>query len=117
MLTLLVMALAAASLSDSLDRGVSEALARERASAFSAVRYDLAFTLPVTRQEPVEGRLRLTVALAVPGRIVIDFSAPKERVHSVRVGETPVVPGYTEDHLVIPAEATRAGDNLSLIHI
>ena len=111
MLTLLVMALAAASLSDSLDRGVSEALARERASAFSAVRYDLAFTLPVNRQEPVEGRLRLTVALAVPGRIVIDFSAPKERVHSVRVGETPVVPGYTEDHLVIPAEATRAGDN------
>ena len=111
MLTLLVMALAAASLSDSLDRGVSEALARERASAFSAVRYDLAFTLPVNRQQPVEGRLRLTVALAVPGRIVIDFSAPKERVHSVRVGETPVVPGYTEDHLVIPAEATRAGDN------
>ena len=111
MLTLLMMALAAASLSDSLDRGVSEALARERASAFSAVRYDLAFTLPVNRQEPVEGRLRLTVALAVPGRIVIDFSAPKERVHSVRVGETPVVPGYTEDHLVIPAEATRAGDN------
>jgi len=111
MLTLLMMALAAASLSDSLDRGVSEALARERASAFSAVRYDLAFTLPVNRQEPVEGRLRLTVALAVPGRIVIDFSSPKERVHSVRVGETPVVPGYTEDHLVIPAEATRAGDN------
>ncbi|HEY3092384.1 MAG TPA: M1 family aminopeptidase [Vicinamibacterales bacterium] len=111
MLTLLMMALAAASLSDSLDRGVSEALARERASAFSAVRYDLAFTLPVNRQEPVEGRLRLTVALAVPGRIVIDFSAPKERVHSVRVGETRVVPGYTEDHLVIPAEATRAGDN------
>ena len=111
MLTLLVMALAAASPSDSLDRGVSEALARERASAFSAVRYDLAFTLPVNRQQPVEGRLRLTVTLAVPGRIVLDFSAPKERVHGVRIGESPVVPVYTEDHLVIPAEATRAGEN------
>ena len=111
MLTLLLMALVAGSLSDSLDRGVSEALARERAAAFSGVRYDLAFTLPVNRQQPVEGRLGLTVTLAVPGRIVIDFSAPKERVHSVRVGESVVVPVYTEDHLVIPAEATRAGEN------
>ena len=67
MLTLLVMALAAASLSDSLDRGVSESLARERASAFSAVRYDLAFTLPVSRQQPVEGLLRLSVTLAEQG--------------------------------------------------
>jgi hypothetical protein len=111
MLTLLLMALIAGSLSDSLDRGVSEALARERA-AFSAVRYDLAFTLPVNRQQPVEGTLRLSVTLAAAGRIVIDFSAPKERVHSVRVGDAAVVPVYTEDHIVIPAEATRAGENL-----
>ena len=110
MLTLLLMALAAGP-SDSLDRGISESLARERAAAFSAVRYDLAFTLPVNRQLPVEGTLRLTLTLAVPGRIVIDFSAPTERVRSVRVGDVAVVPVYTEDHLVIPAEATRAGEN------
>jgi aminopeptidase N len=111
MLTLLLMTLAAGPLSDSLDRGISESLARERASAFSAVRYDLSFTLPVSRQLPVEGTLRLTLTLTVPGRIVIDFSAPKERVRSVRVGDAAIVPVYTEDHLVIPAEATRAGEN------
>ena len=111
MLTLLLMALSAVSPSDSLDRGISETLARERAAALSAVRYDLAFTLPVNRQQPVEGKLRLSVTLAVPGRIVIDFSAPAERVHSVRLGDVEVKPVYTEDHLVIPAEATRAGEN------
>ena len=111
MLTLLLMALSAVSPSDSLDRGISETLARERAAALSAVRYDLAFTLPVNRQQPVEGELRLSVTLAVPGRIVIDFSAPAERIHSVRVGDVEVKPVYTEDHLVIPAEATRAGEN------
>ena len=67
MLTLLLMALAAGPLSDSVDRGVSEALARERAAAFTAVRYDLAFTVPVSRQQPVDGTLRLAVTLAVPG--------------------------------------------------
>src|SRR5258705_1815576 len=107
---LLLMGLIAGSVSDSLDRGVSEALARERA-AFSAVRYELGFTLPVNRQQPVEGTLRLSVTLVAAGRIVIDFSAPKERVHSVRVGDAVVVPVYTEDHLAIPAEATRAGEN------
>ena len=111
MLTLLLMALSAGSPSDSLDRGVSEALAHERAGAFSAVRYDLAFTLPVNRQQPIEGTLRLSVTLAVPGRIVLDFSAPKERVRSVRVGDAAVEPVYTEDHLIIPAEVTRAGEN------
>src|SRR4029077_10663911 len=75
MLTLLLMTLAAGPLSDSLDRGIPASLGRERAAAFSAVRYALAFTLPVNRQQPVEGTLRLTLTLAVPGRIVIDFSA------------------------------------------
>jgi aminopeptidase N len=111
MLTLLLMALAAGPLSDSVDRGVSEALARERAAAFTAVRYDLAFTVPVSRQQPVDGTLRLAVTLAAPRRIVLDFSAPKERIHSVRVGDAAVVPIYVEDHLIIPAEATRAGEN------
>jgi len=111
MLSLLLMALAADPVSNSVDRGVSEALARERAAAFSAVRYDLAFTVPVSRQQPVEGVLRLTVTLPGPRRIVFDFSAPKERVRSVRVGEAAVVPLYVEDHLIIPADATRGGEN------
>ena len=108
MLTLLLMALAA-DVSNPVNRGVSEALARERAAAFSAVRYDLAFTVPVNRQQPVEGVLRLTLTLNAPRRIVIDFSAPKERVRSVRVGENAVAPEYVEDHLIIPAGATRGG--------
>jgi aminopeptidase N len=111
MFTLLLMALAAAPLPEAVERGISESLARERAAALTAVRYDLAFTVPERRQQPVEGSLRLTATLASPRRIVIDFSAPKERVRSVRVGDKEVVPVYTEDHLIIPAEATRAGEN------
>jgi len=48
------MALAADPVSNPVDRGVAEALARERAAAFSAVRYDLAFTVPVNRQQPLK---------------------------------------------------------------
>jgi len=115
MFTLLLMALAASPLADAVDRGISESLARERAAALTAVRYDLAFTVPERRQQPVEGSVRLTATLATPRRIVIDFSAPKERVRSVRVADREVVPTYTEDHLIIPADATRAGENRIVI--
>ena len=111
MFTLLLMALAAGPFTDAVERGISESLARERAAAFTGVRYDLAFTVPERRQQPVEGSLRLTATLAAPRRIVVDFSAPKERVRSVRVEGREVVPAYTEDHLIIPADATRAGEN------
>src|SRR5215471_1162898 len=113
--TLLLMALAAGPLADTVDRGISESLARERAAAFTGVRYDLAFTVPEHRQQPVGGSLRLTATLAAPRRIVIDFSAPKERIRSVRVADREVVPTYTEDHLIIPADATRAGENRIVI--
>src|SRR5258706_4531776 len=98
MLTLLLMTLAAGPLSDSVDRGVSEALARERAAAFTAVRYDLAFTVPVSRQRPVDGTLRLAVTLAAPRRIVLDFWDPRERIHRVRYGYAAVVPTYVPNH-------------------
>ena len=111
MLSLLLMTLVAVPSADSVDRGISEALARERAAVFTGVRYDLAFTVPADRLQPVLGRLVLHVTMAGPHRIVIDFSAPRDRIGSVRVGEAQITPIYSEDHLIIPAEATRAGEN------
>ena len=111
MLSLLLMTLVAVPSADSVDRGISEALARERASVLTAVRYDLAFTVPADRQQPVLGRLVLHATMAGPHRVVIDFSAPRDRIRSVRVGEAQITPIYSEDHLIIPADATRAGEN------
>ena len=111
MLSLLLVALAAGSAADPVDRGVSEALARERSASLSAVRYEVAFTIPADRQLPVQGRVLIRAALAAPRRIVIDFSAPRDRVHRLRVNDAPVTPTYSEDHLIVPAGATRAGDN------
>ena len=111
MLSLLLMSLVAGPSADSVDRGISEALARERASVLTAVRYDLAFTVPADRQQPVLGRLVLHVTMTGPHRVVVDFSAPRDRIRRVRVGEAQITPIYSEDHLIIPADATRAGEN------
>jgi aminopeptidase N len=45
--------------------------------------------------------------LRAPHRVVLDFAQPRDRVTSVKVEDKPVTAG----HLIIPASATRAGQN------
>ena len=93
------------------DRGVSEALARERARAISGLRYDLALTIPADPAQPVRGRVVIRFRLAAPRVVELDFAAPPERVGAVTAGGAPVAYTAINGHLLIPAPATRAGDN------
>ena len=73
-------------------RGIPETLARERAVAIGALRYELAFTIPDDPAQPVQGRVVLRFSLKAPHRIVLDFAQPRDRVRAVCVpanGEWP----------------------------
>ncbi len=111
MLSLILMTLIGATAADTADRGVSEALARERAAAIGALRYELAFTVPADRRQPVPGQASLRFALKTPHRIVLDLAEPRDRIRSIRINGTTVTPIYVEDHAIVPEGATRAGEN------
>ena len=104
-------ALAAQAAPEPPGRGIPETLARERAAAIAGLRYDLAFTVPARRQDPVQGRATLRFSLAAPHRIVLDFAQPRDRVLSVRAGTLDVRVEFSDGHFTIPAAATRAGEN------
>ena len=106
-----LMALAAVSPSDDPGGGISEALARERAAAIGNLRYELAFSIPSERREPVLGRAVVRFALRQPARVVFDFARSRERVREIRIGGRSVDATFTDDHIVIPAAATRTGEN------
>ena len=108
---LLATSLAAQSVPGPPGRGISESLARERAGAIRALRYELAFVVPSERREAVQGRATLRFSLAAPHRIVLDFAQPRDRIRSVRVGGADVAFEFADGHLTIPAHATRAGEN------
>jgi len=91
--------------------GVSETLARERAEVLLDVRYALTFTIPETRERPIEGHEILRLTLKAPHRIVLDFAQAADRVHEVRVGGVRVDALVEGDHVAIPAALTRAGEN------
>jgi aminopeptidase N len=112
MLSLLIATMVLAqSLPEPPGRGIAEALARERAAAFSGLRYDLTFTIPDRRQDPLQGRAIVRVTLRQPHRIVFDFAQPRERIRRVQMDGRDVAFQFENGHLTIPAAATRAGEN------
>lgn len=108
---LLATALASQSGAEPPGRGLSEALARERASIIGSLSYELVFVVPEAPDEPIQGRAILRFVLEAPHRVVIDFAEADERVRSVRGGGVELPVAFGEGHLTIPAHATRAGQN------
>jgi aminopeptidase N len=91
--------------------GVSQALARERASAIRDLRYEVWFDIPRERTAPVEGRVVVRFTLSAPRRLVLDFAQPRERVRSVRTAVGPADVTFENGHLIVPEQQTRAGAN------
>ena len=92
-------------------RGIPDALARERATAISSLRYDLVFTVPGDVDQPVHGRAVVRFTLRAPHRVVLDFAQPRDHIRSVRIGAADAPFAFADGHLTIPAEATRSGEN------
>jgi aminopeptidase N len=113
-LTMPALLLAAASVSPpSPGRGISESLANDRAGAIQSLSYDLSFRIPLT--EPIRGAEVLHFKLRAPHRIVLDFEQPRDRILGVRVAGRPVDFALLDGHLIVPAAATAAGDNVIAI--
>src|SRR5688572_22790820 len=111
MMTVLLATALAAAAPEPPGRGVSEALAAERAAAIQDLRYELRFVIPDVRTAPVVGRLAARLSLKAPHRLVFDFAQPADRLRSVRVNGRALSPEIADGHIVIPADATAAGAN------
>jgi aminopeptidase N len=86
--------------------GVPQTLAEERAANIRSLRYELRFEIPAVKTQPVRGRETVRFELAAPRQVVLDFEQPREKILSVdREFE------FVDGHIVIPASATKAGEN------
>ena len=96
---------------EDIESGVSFQLAQERKAAISNVQYDLALILKPTG--PIQGVLKVEFDLATTDKpVVLDFSAPKENVESVKLldpkNETLSSAKYTvkNGHFVVDVDAS-----------
>src|SRR5215203_2183225 len=93
--------------------GISEALARERAARVSNLRYDLAFTIPAVKTQPVRGRalMRFTLASAAEP-LVLDYLPDRAGIlRSVEANGAATTIRQVNGHIIVPAAALTTGEN------
>jgi aminopeptidase N len=92
--------------------GIPAALADARAARVSQVHYEVAFTVPARRDEPVRGRVLATFTLADASKpLAFDFTQPAEALESVTANGQRVDVAIVNGHILIPAVALTAGSN------
>jgi aminopeptidase N len=95
------------------DLGVSETLARDRAARISNLRYDLAFTIPAARAQPVAARALIRFSLASAAQpLVLDYLPDRAGIlRSVEANSLETAIRQVNGHIIVPKEALHAGDN------
>src|SRR5436190_10193569 len=94
------------------DLGISEAVARERATRVSNLRYDLAFTIPAARTQPIRGlaliRFSLSSASAAQDPLVLDYLPDRAGfLRSVEANGVAITIRQVNGHIIVPGEALR----------
>lgn len=113
----MVIALAGAACAERSDTavapGVPWSLASDRATLVSDIRYDLALSIPSSRDEPIRGRVEIRFTLArVPRSLVLDFAQDESHVSSVTVNGDEAAYDVRDEHIVMSGRALQAGANL-----
>ena len=82
--------------------GVSHELARFRKEHFGQVRYNLFFSIPESRQEPVRGKAVIQLSLKEKLPLIIDFRGDASQVASVLLNGGEVPYEVKNEHIIIP---------------
>ncbi|WP_289006945.1 M1 family aminopeptidase [uncultured Parabacteroides sp.] len=93
------------------EAGVSHELAQFRKEHFGQVKYDLFFSIPESRQEPVGGKAVIRLSLKEKLPIIIDFRGEASQVASVRLNDEQVPYEVKNEHFIIPADRSKVGEN------
>src|SRR5213594_1631408 len=92
--------------------GVSLALATERAQSIEALRYDLAFSIPVAPTAPITGKAVIRFnAKDVTRPLVLDFSPGADHISSISVAGRPSHFRLVKDHIIIPSSELTSEEN------
>src|SRR5262245_56970077 len=95
------------------DAGISVELARDRASRISELRYELSFTIPAERREPVAGQVTIAFTLAdPPPTLAVDFDPHRaQAIHAVEINSAPVDVPLVNGHLLVSGSRLHRGPN------
>lgn len=93
------------------EAGVSHELATFRKEHYGQVKYDLFFSIPESRKEPVKGKAVVQLSLKDKLPVIIDFRGDASQVASVLLNGKQVPYEISNEHIIIPADRPIIGEN------
>ena len=93
------------------EAGVSHELAQFRKEHFGQVKYDLFFSIPESKQEPVKGRAVIRLSLKEKLPVIIDFRGEASQIALVALNGEQVPYEVRNEHIIIPADRSKVGEN------
>lgn len=93
------------------DEGVSQELAQWRKETIKELRYGLSFDIPEQRDEAIEAEACIRFVLERSLEVVLDFRESHELLHEVKVNGKVCDYIFANEHVIIPKQAVRGGEN------
>ena len=94
------------------DAGVSRELAEWRKATIDNLEYRLHFDIPEAKADEVTGTVEIGFTLTEAMELIIDFREPTASIRSLTANGSACRYRAENEHIIIPATATRAGHNV-----
>ena len=92
--------------------GISKELAAYRSGQLSDIQYGLEFLIPEKKDEPILSKLILDLSISdLQHPLIMDFNAAEDKVLEVFVNGDPAPITHKQEHLIIPMEFLKKGQN------
>lgn len=98
--------------SELYEKGVSEQLAVLRKKEIKELAYELFFSIPQEKDSAVAGEALLRFSLDATQPVIVDFRNDPNHIKSVTVNGEIVDCDIRNEHIIIPASASRVGKNV-----
>ena len=93
------------------EEGVSLELAQLRKKEIKDLKYNLSFSIPKKRQEPVEGEMKASFMLQKLQEIILDFRESADKIKEVHINGEKVEYTFLNEHIILPKASSIEGKN------
>ena len=93
------------------EEGVSLELAQLREKEIKDLKYNLSFSIPEKRQEPVEGEMKASFMLQKLQEIILDFRESADKIKEVHINGEKVEYTFLNEHIILPKASSIEGKN------
>ena len=94
-----------------IEEGVSAELAAFRARYYEKIHYDLFFSIPEKKAEPIVGEAKIRLMTRTKQPVILDFRADEKQIVYVKANGKPVQYQFVNEHIVLSDNTLSAGEH------